>query len=222
MHKIKYDFVAPIMEDVFSGLKTTFDSVGEFVGAEVKARGFKTIDPEYDVKGVKSVIIKSLGGDLSIGETGKDKVLFSDSEHIKGKVKRMDDTLICKFFGSNVDMNLPAGIAGLTITQMGGDITANSSSENLNLSSKGGDTQVKLSNPLNLNVKNSGGDLICYLPESIDADISVSCMGGDFSSEIPYEGKFKKGKLDGTFGKGKKCKIEIKTLGGDINIKKAK
>jgi DUF4097 and DUF4098 domain-containing protein YvlB len=218
--KIESNWINSITDNVLSSIKETFDGVGDYVNSSIKAKGKVIVDAEYDCSDLQKLNIKSFGGDLTIRNSDDIKLRFDSAENINGLVKKQNDEMNIKLFGSDAALYIPKNIEILDILQLGGDLNCDLIANKVKVNSKGGDVELKLNEIKELVVKSVGGDVACYFPENIDGKFNVKCEGGDFSSDISYEGEKRRGEYSGKFKQGKELDIEIHSLGGDVKFKK--
>jgi len=99
----------------------------------------------------------------------------------------------------------------------GGNIELHDCDGNLYASTSGGDIQVSMKDNKGIELTTSGGNVTVHLPKSTSGDVAAEASGGDVSSDFPFSGKLKEGRMNGKINGGGPM-IKLETSGGDIAI----
>lgn len=167
-----------------------------------------------------NVKIKTFGGDIKIeGIEGEVNITTSGGDILLKKIKGS-----IKAFTSGGDIQVEEIYGDVNCSTTGGDIRIQSKNGNVTAKTTGGDITVDLSGE-NKGIKASavGGDIKLILDPNFEGFFYATTIGGEIYNDFELTNVYerKSSKLQGELNK-KEPRIECKTTGGDIRIKKRK
>jgi Uncharacterized conserved protein len=201
------------------------DTLNIDIKNQITIIGFSNIDLSLDVYIPSSysnnIKLTSTSGDISIdnftlssldcaltsGNFKFDKLTADDFIYKSSSGDFTAHTLITK----KSDITSTSG--KIEISDFTGDLKSSSTSGDINI------CYSKFNNNADINV--TSGDVMLKLPENAEFTLSAKATSGDVNCEFPItiSGKKKDNNIEGTV-KNDKNKVTIKTISGDITIKK--
>lgn len=105
----------------------------------------------------------------------------------------------------------------LKLVTSGGNIQVTDSDGQIYASTSGGHVSAALKDNKGVDLSTSGGDINVRMSKSISADVEAYTSGGDVDCELEFSGKIKDGSMKAKINGGGN-KIKLETSGGDIII----
>ncbi len=153
------------------------------------------------------------GGDLQLRRL--DGVVRLETSGGNIEAEEINGDCTCSTSGGSIRADALHG--NLSLETSGGNIEIRDSDGRLSASTSGGDITAHMKDNKGIDLSTSGGNVTVRIPKSTPADIKAETSGGDVSCDIPFNGKIKDGRMNGTINGGGNL-IHLGTSGGDILI----
>ncbi len=213
--KFKFVFDNDAINDMKEGFKEMFDGMGNVIQDIIPKR--EKTENEYEIKGIEKIEIAILGGNLHYEKSDEKKVIiernaYSEKVNIDGK------TMKISIMKGDASIKIPESIDDISIKILGGNVEGFGDIKDFSINVKGGNADIKCEDIKNLEANILGGNLLLSLPKDIDATMNLELRGGNFKSDIGTVKPCQNGSMVGTFGSGKKGKMDISIVGGSFKI----
>jgi DUF4097 and DUF4098 domain-containing protein YvlB len=227
-------------DESIKNLRVDFDQQGNTVRVVERASRhyfnifhYNNLDLQFEVSVPKNfnLHLRTSGGNISVadlngnaeGETsGGDLQLRNISGSVRlntsgGNIDAQDLKGECTCVTSGGSIRADAITGTLRFETSGGNIDIGGAEGKLVASTSGGDILASLKSNQGIDLSTSGGNVTVRIPKDTPAEINAETSGGDVSCDIPFNGKIKNGKMNGTINGGGNL-IRLGTSGGDILI----
>jgi len=170
------------------------------------------------------------------------RVLSGDPSEVR--VYRDDDTVMLRWSDGDLDLEVPASVARVTVDIIGGDLVADALLSRSRLRSKGGRITIAdavrgfdaktMGGAMSVSLADGwressriatmGGDIRIDVPAGLSARISVRSFGGDVSAEeglgeVTESGRPGSVRFDLATGSGEDLpELKVRTMGGGVSI----